>query len=62
MVDYRNQLRRAIEIRKQYLIKKLVWMGVYESEDTPKLYDLTLSELEQEWKSAEKKNSEDGAG
>jgi hypothetical protein len=61
-MERQNQLRRAIEIRKKYIIKKLVIMDVYKATDIPELHELTLSELEQEWKLYSEKKSEDGAG
>ncbi|WP_088012191.1 Fur-regulated basic protein FbpA [Gottfriedia acidiceleris] len=43
-----NLLRKAVETRKNYLIKKLLKAGVYKKGSTH-LYLLTLSELEEEF-------------
>jgi hypothetical protein len=46
-----NQLRKAVEARKNYLINKLLKVGVYKKESTH-LFLLTLTELEDEFKRA----------
>ncbi|XZF78056.1 Fur-regulated basic protein FbpA [Bacillus sp. AL-1R] len=41
-------LRKAVETRKQYLINKLIKVGVYKKESSH-LFVLTLTELEDEF-------------
>lgn len=43
-----NMLRKAVETRKNYLINKLINVGVYKKE-TSHLFVLTLTELEDEY-------------
>ncbi|PGL73125.1 Fur-regulated basic protein FbpA [Bacillus sp. AFS055030] len=43
-----NMLRKAVETRKQYLINKLIKVGVYKKESSH-LFVLTLTELEDEF-------------
>ncbi|MCA0986719.1 Fur-regulated basic protein FbpA [Guptibacillus algicola] len=44
-----NQLRKAIEERKNYYISKLVEAGAYSTSDQH-LYQCTLTDLEKEYK------------
>jgi hypothetical protein len=44
-----NILRRAVEDKRNKIIEKLIRLNVYKKEDQ-NLYDLTLSELEREYK------------
>ncbi|MGP1906938.1 Fur-regulated basic protein FbpA [Metabacillus indicus] len=48
-----HMIRRAIEKRKNHLIKKLLSSGIYKRNDLH-LFQLTLSELEEECKRAVK--------
>jgi hypothetical protein len=45
----KNLLRNAVQLRKQHLINKLIKSGIYKKNDKH-LYELTLSELEDEYK------------
>lgn len=45
----KNRLREAIENRKAFIIKQLILRGIYKKDDK-QLYELTLSELEIEYK------------
>lgn len=44
-----NILRNAVQQRRQYLIDKLLKIGVFKKEDRH-LYEWTLSDLEEEYK------------
>jgi hypothetical protein len=44
----RNQLREAVEYRKGLLIEQLISCGVFENAHGKQLYELTLTELEDE--------------
>lgn len=46
-------LRYAVQLKKQKLIKKLIESGIYKK-DNKYLYELTLSELEKEYKYIQK--------
>ncbi|MDM5154283.1 Fur-regulated basic protein FbpA [Bacillus sp. DX1.1] len=48
-----NQLRFAVENRKRHLIDQLIGAGVFKILDR-QLYELSLDELEQEYKDIEK--------
>ncbi|WP_228485745.1 Fur-regulated basic protein FbpA [Thermaerobacillus caldiproteolyticus] len=41
-------LRKAVERKRQRLIKKLIKAGVHKMQDGRQLYELTLTELQQE--------------
>jgi hypothetical protein len=45
----KNILRNAVQQRRQYLIDKLLKIGVFKKEDRH-LYEWTLSDLEEEYK------------
>lgn len=45
----KSLLRQAVQIQKQNLINRLIKSGIYKKNDTH-LYELTLSELENEFK------------
>jgi hypothetical protein len=45
----KNILRTAVQQRRQYLIDKLLKVGVFKKEDRH-LYEWTLSDLEKEYK------------
>ena len=45
----KNILRTAVQQRRQYLIDKLLKVGVFKKEDRH-LYEWTLSDLEEEYK------------
>lgn len=45
----KNLLRKAVQLQKQNLINKLLKSGIYKKNDKH-LYELTLSELENEYK------------
>ncbi|MCK6256154.1 Fur-regulated basic protein FbpA [Fictibacillus sp. KIGAM418] len=52
-----NQLRRAVESKRNQLINKLINMGIYKKDELH-LFQLTLSDLEEEYaKAAGGKNS-----
>jgi hypothetical protein len=44
-----NVLRNAVQQRRQFLIEKLLKIGVFKKEDRH-LYEWTLSDLEEEYK------------
>lgn len=44
-----NQLRQAVEDRKQFYIQKLLNAGIFKRANR-QLYELTLSELEKEYR------------
>jgi len=44
-----NILRSAVQQRRQYLMDKLLQLGVYKKEDKH-LYELTLTDLEDEYR------------
>ncbi|MEH7378880.1 Fur-regulated basic protein FbpA [Bacillus sp. JJ1533] len=44
-----NLLRNAVQLKKKELIIRLINLGIYKKNDKH-LYELTLSELEQEYK------------
>ncbi|MDP4104859.1 MAG: Fur-regulated basic protein FbpA [Bacillota bacterium] len=48
-----NILRHAVEKKKQYLMDKLIALGTYKKNDEH-LFELTLSELEEEYRSFRK--------
>ncbi|MDM5327174.1 Fur-regulated basic protein FbpA [Neobacillus sp. CF12] len=48
----KNILRTAVQQRRQYLIDKLLKIGVFKKEDRH-LYEWTLSDLEKEYKHIE---------
>ena len=50
----RNILRSAVQLKKQKLINKLIKSGIYKK-NTKHLYELTLSDLEKEYKYIKKK-------
>ncbi|MDR4947212.1 Fur-regulated basic protein FbpA [Neobacillus cucumis] len=52
-----NLLRSAIQLKKQKLINKLIKSGIYKR-GNKHLYELTLSDLENEYKYNEKKSSD----
>ncbi|QPA33436.1 Fur-regulated basic protein FbpA (plasmid) [Anoxybacillus caldiproteolyticus] len=41
-------MRKAVERKRQRLIKKLIKAGVHKMQDGRQLYELTLTELQQE--------------
>ncbi|MGC4378286.1 Fur-regulated basic protein FbpA [Fictibacillus sp. Mic-4] len=43
-------LRRAVEGRKKMLIRELITCGIFEHPDGRQLYELTLTELEDEFR------------
>ena len=45
----KNLLRSAVQLKRQKLIKKLIKSGIYKK-NNKHLYELTLSELEKEYK------------
>jgi Fur-regulated basic protein A len=47
-VMQRNQLREAVEDRKKLLISQLISIGTFEDLNGRQLYELTLTELEEE--------------
>jgi hypothetical protein len=47
-VMQRNQLREAVEYRKHQLISQLISCGTFEDIKGRQLYELTLTELEEE--------------
>jgi hypothetical protein len=47
-VMQRNQLREAVEYRRNQLISQLISIGTFEDLNGRQLYELTLSELEEE--------------
>lgn len=53
----KNLLRIAVEARKKYLIRMLELNGV--TSDPGYLSELTLSELEDEWKRYQSENNKD---
>jgi Fur-regulated basic protein A len=44
----RNQLREAVEYRRNQLISQLISIGTFEDINGRQLYELTLTELEEE--------------
>jgi Fur-regulated basic protein A len=46
----RNQLREAVEYRRNLLISQLISIGTFEDLNGRQLYELTLTELEEEMK------------
>ncbi|WML52101.1 Fur-regulated basic protein FbpA [Neobacillus sp. PS3-12] len=57
----KSLLRQAIQIQKQNLINRLIQSGIYKKNDTH-LYELTLSELENEFKYIKKDSLETKRG
>lgn len=53
-----SQLRDAVNFRKNKLIQRLIELGVYKK-DEQHLYELTLSEIEREYKQIKRKKSID---
>ena len=53
MEHHKGHLRRAVEGRKQRLIQHLIHKGLFGYEDHRHLTELTLTELESEWKFAQ---------
>jgi hypothetical protein len=53
----KNLLRSAVQLKKQKLINKLIKSGIYKK-GNKHLYELTLSDLENEYKYIEKKSSD----
>ena len=53
----KNLLRSAIQLKRQKLINKLINSGIYKKINKH-LYELTLSDLENEYKYIEKKFSD----
>lgn len=51
----KNILRHAVQLQKEHLIHKLIKSGIYKKNDKH-LYELTLSELENEYKYVNKDN------
>lgn len=51
----KNILRHAVQLQKQNLINRLIKSGIYKKNDKH-LYELTLSELENEYKYIKKDN------
>lgn len=49
----KNLLRTAVQLKRQKLINKLIQYGIYK-QNNKHLYELTLSELEEEYKFIEK--------
>jgi hypothetical protein len=49
----KNLLRDAVEMKKHYLMKKLITLGAYKKDDKH-LFELTLNELEEEYRSLRK--------
>ncbi|MEC1260592.1 Fur-regulated basic protein FbpA [Bacillus swezeyi] len=47
------QLKEAVEIRRKRLIQRLIQLGIYKKAERH-LYELTLSELESEYRSLKK--------
>jgi hypothetical protein len=47
MNNANNQLRRAVEDRKEFLKSELMKYGYFKTPDGKQLYELTLTELEQ---------------
>jgi hypothetical protein len=45
-----NQLREAVEYRRNQLISQLISIGTFEDINGRQLYELTLTELEEEMK------------
>ena len=45
----KNLLRSAVQLKRQKLIKKLIKSGIYKK-NNKHLYELTLGELEKEYK------------
>ncbi len=50
-----GELRKQVEARKEKLIKKLINVGIYKSEDKH-LFELTLTDIEQIYASLKKEN------
>ncbi|MDR4947359.1 Fur-regulated basic protein FbpA [Neobacillus cucumis] len=50
-----NLLRKAVQIKKQFFINKLIQSGVYKKNNRH-LYEWTLSELEREYKQIKQEN------
>jgi hypothetical protein len=53
----KSLLRQAVQIQKQNLINRLIQSGIYKKNDTH-LYELTLSELENEYQYIKKESLE----
>ena len=53
----KSLLRQAVQIQKQNLINSLIQSGIYKKNDTH-LYELTLSELENEYQYIKKESLE----
>jgi hypothetical protein len=53
----KNLLRSAVQLKKQKLINKLIKSVIYKK-GNKHLYELTLSDLENEYKYIEKKSSD----
>ncbi|MFC0469136.1 Fur-regulated basic protein FbpA [Halalkalibacter kiskunsagensis] len=51
-----GELRKQVEARKEKLIKKLINLGIYKSEDKH-LFELTLTDIEQIYTSIKKRKS-----
>jgi hypothetical protein len=51
-----GELRKQVEARKEKLIKKLINIGIYKSEDKH-LFELTLTDIEQIYASQKKSKS-----
>lgn len=49
----KNMLRQAVEMKKKFLIDKLISLRAYKINDKH-LFELTLSELEEEYRSFRK--------
>ncbi|MED4224621.1 Fur-regulated basic protein FbpA [Neobacillus cucumis] len=50
-----NLLRKAVQIKKQFFINKLIQSGVYKKNNRH-LYEWTLSELEREFNQIQQEN------
>jgi hypothetical protein len=48
-----NTLRYAVQIKKEKLINKMIQSGIYKK-DNKHLYELTLTDLEEEYKNIER--------
>ncbi|MCQ6282832.1 Fur-regulated basic protein FbpA [Bacillus sp. EB600] len=53
----KNLLQSAVQLKKQKLINKLIKSGIYKK-GNKHLYELTLSDLENEYKYIEKKSGD----
>lgn len=54
----KNYLRKAIETRKQFIIQKLLQTNIYKIRHKH-LYELTLTELEEEYNKIHQRNRTD---